>query len=73
MKVGGDITKSLMLAAFGESRHRSISEKVLPRPREPAPRSQAREDLDATTALLAHEMRTLSEECVGEWEKDRAR
>ena len=69
MKVGGDITKALMLAAFGETRHRSIREA--PPSREPAPRTQTQEDLDATTAVLAREMRALSEECVKDWEKDR--
>jgi len=71
MKVGGDITKALMLAAFGETRHRSIRETILP-PREPAPRSQAREDMDAAQTIMARELRALTEEIVGEAEKDRA-
>ena len=72
MKVGGDITKALMLAAFGETRHRSIRENAPLPPREPAPRGQAREDMDAAQAIMARELRALTEEIVGEAEKDRA-
>jgi hypothetical protein len=72
MKAGGDITKALMLAAFGETRHRSITEPVLPPPRGPAPRSQAHEDMEATIAVMARETRALAEEIVEEAEKDRA-
>src|SRR5579862_958575 len=57
MKVGGDITKALMLAAFGETRHRSISEPVVPPPREPALRCQARQDMDAAQTVMARELR----------------
>jgi len=73
MKAGSDITKALMLAAFGETRHRSLrDEAILPPRREPAPRSQVHEDMDATIALMARETRALAEEIVEEAEKDRA-
>ncbi|MBL6853409.1 MAG: hypothetical protein ISS15_02510 [Alphaproteobacteria bacterium] len=69
MKAGGDITKALMLAAFGETRHRSISEKVeQPRPQRT---DQVAQDIDAATALMARELRALTEEIVSDAEKDR--
>jgi len=71
MKVGGDITRALMLAAFGETRHRTIRETV-EMPPQAMPRSAARADLDAAQAVMARELRALAEEIVGEAEKDRA-
>jgi hypothetical protein len=70
MKVGGDITKALMLAAFGETRHRTFRETV-ELPRRPAPRSAASADLDATEAVLARELRAMTEECADGWQKER--
>jgi hypothetical protein len=74
MKVSTDVTRALMLAAFGETRHRSLSDAVvLPPAHEPAVRRPVRDDMDATTAVIARELRALAEESVGGWERDRAK
>lgn len=74
MKVGGDLTRSLMLAAFGETRHRSLSDAVaLPRPQRAAPLpNPVAEDIDATKAVLARQLRIVTEECAREWNEARA-
>jgi hypothetical protein len=71
MKVSTDVTKALMVAAFGETRHRSFRETVMPPPREPAAPDPVDADIDAAAVLMARETRAVTEECVREWEQAR--
>jgi hypothetical protein len=75
MKVSTDVTKALMVAAFGETRHRSFRETVVspPAPREPAAPNPIREDIDATTTVLARQLRLIAEESAQEWDEERAK
>jgi hypothetical protein len=76
MTVGGELTRSLMLATFGETRHRSLTDNGLPLPPPPSlappPPSPVTEDIDATKAVLAHQLRIITEECAREWDQARA-
>jgi hypothetical protein len=72
MKAGGDITKALMLATFGETRHRSLRDEAILPPRPQRANSDIAQDLNATQAVLARELRALTEECADGWQQGRA-